>query len=135
MGQRSAHEGAARPGRLYDAATTELLGSFAHRGETHAPAAFRRETASIVGDFQEKSFRSLVDGETDVTMFRPRVARDVRQRFLSDAVGGHLCGGGQRRQAIGLRRIDRDAQAVRAILRGCLAYGADEAEVVERGRA
>jgi hypothetical protein len=77
-------------------------------------------------------YACLFDRKVDGAGVRLGVTRDVTQGLLGYAVGSHLHCRRQWRQT--LRRFHRDAQALRAILRGTLAQGAEEAEVVERRR-
>lgn len=75
----------------------------------------------------------LRGGEADGAPARAGVFHHIRQRLAREAVGGDLHRGGEGRQPVG--GLHGDAQASAIAAGGDLAQGADEAEVVERGRA
>ncbi len=91
------------------------------------------EAAPVVLDLQFQRSGGFIQDHTNSALLRRGVADGVGDRLLDDPVGGDFDGCGQIRQALG--HLDRDGELRRIVLGGGLADGADESQVVERGRA
>ena len=128
--------GASLGERPNDEAPTELSCAVTHRCQAY-PSVYGRvrwwvcNSDAVIADLYAQYTRYL-DRKVDGAGTRPGVTRDIGEGLLGYAVGGYLYCRRQRWQT--LRRLHRDAQALRAVLRGALAERAEEAEVVKRWR-
>ncbi len=110
----------------------KLLGPLAHRGESDTLSTNLSDAPPIVGDLHKECLRRPVEREADDAIPSLGVAGDVCECFLNDAIRGDLDGGGERRKIVG--RVERDSRPAWPPMRP-LFEGADEAELVEGGRA
>jgi hypothetical protein len=77
---------------------TQLFGPLAHRPETHPWRPDRRHPETVIGDGQ---FDLPIDGrERNVATACPGMLQRVGERFLGNAVQGHLDRGRQRREGV-----------------------------------
>src|SRR5215469_8602297 len=110
--------------------SSEFLGTLAHGGEPHTVTIGGRQALPVVDDFHGHLLSAHQANDAGMGM---GMTHDVGQRFLHDAIAGHLDRSWQWRKWPSCLHGEGDAAC--PILREELPNGCDQAEIIQGGRA